>query len=69
MECLVEFIDKEVVVSEKEFIKFFKMNPFWEFGFLDRDCYLILTTDKKLTLINRYYLFMKSNSSVRGTFY
>ena len=70
MEHLVEFEDKEfatssakqdVIVDKKEFLNFMKIKPIWKFISVSRDSYLKLTTNEKLTLVNQYHLFVKSN--------
>ena len=62
-------LQQDVVADENELIKFMKIKPIWELASLDRDSYLKLITDEKSTLINWYYLFMKSNSGVGVKFY
>ena len=70
MERLVELADKkvsisstkqDVIIHEKEFLNFMKLKPICEFVTLSRDSYLNLISDEKANLLNRFYLFLKSN--------
>ena len=54
---------------KSEFLYFINIKPIWDFTLLTRENYLKLNAKEKTDLIERYYLFMKSNEKKGAKFY
>ena len=61
--AFIEFSPQGVVIDEAQFTRFMQTIPIWEFFKISQSKYLSYTKEKKMKLINDYYIGMQQGKS------